>query len=154
MWAAVGPRWPFESQDPSDRPDWKGERLQPGDLGGLRGSPGPAQRWGKHTGRASGRPRLVLPLLEQSRQEAGACLQTLLSATQALTQPPRAGSGHLRWKPLHCPRAHLVTVPSAYLAHTLFSESGSQCGAWHRAWHRGGAQPGSPEQIGTRWPCG
>lgn len=38
-WVALGLRRPFEGvspKEPSDRPNWKGERLQPGDLGGGR----------------------------------------------------------------------------------------------------------------------
>lgn len=66
------------------------------------------------------------------------CLPADSSATLALTDSAsETGSGHLLWKPLHCPQAELVTAPLAHLAHTLCSEVGSWCEAWHRAWHTG-----------------
>lgn len=93
-------------------------------------SPRPAAEMGE-TYRQGRRQAPAGPSPLAARRPAQLCtartgrLQALLSATQALTQPPRPGSGHLLWKPLHCLRAELVTEPSAHLAHTLSSEVGS-----------------------------
>lgn len=50
----------------------KGTAYSPETWEVLAAAPSPQWRWGKHTGRAAGRPRLVLPLPEP--QEAGAAM--------------------------------------------------------------------------------
>lgn len=95
MWAehgSCGLQWPFEGvfhEDPSDKPDWKGECLQP-TPGRRRLWQGAGSKMGKHT-EAVGRPELVLPP-PATRHLARPCTAVLAtgdsSCSTSTDQPP------------------------------------------------------------------
>lgn len=131
-WATVGPRWwPFEGDDPSDRPDWKGECPQPGDLGGAVQQP---QACSGDGGNIQAGPQAGPSWsLSSSGQEAGA-------AVHSPHWPPAgsplcnasADSASSTW--LRTPSLEATSLPSGRVSHCALSPPGSHpvFGGWFR----------------------